>query len=262
LVLGNGSFKNVLQSIFNEDRQKMRVKAVIAYDGSSYLGFQKQKNTTRTITYEIEKSLNSLQITSPITGSGRTDAGVHSTGQVIHFDLPDFWTDLQKLKLNLNRKLKEIQFKHITIVDPEFHARFSAKQRLYRYVFKTKKPSVFEQKYISYYTNFNKTLLTNALKVFEGKHDFQYFQKTGTDTHTSLREIYHASYQQRGKYHYIYFKANGFLRSQVRMMVAAAMSYAKEEMTLIELQEQIEGKKKHITELSPPEGLYLARIFY
>ena len=129
----------------------MRVKAVISYDGSHYLGFQKQRSTKMTITSAIEEALISLHIHSPIVGSGRTDAGVHATGQVIHFDLPDFWDDLKKLKRNLNRKLSDIHFKHISIAVEDFHARFAAKKRLYRYVFKTQRPSVFEQKYISYY---------------------------------------------------------------------------------------------------------------
>jgi len=88
----------------------MRVKAVISYDGSQYQGFQKQKSTKMTISTAIEEALASLQIDSPIVGSGRTDAGVHATGQVIHFELPDFWNDLEKLKLNLNRKKEEEMF--------------------------------------------------------------------------------------------------------------------------------------------------------
>ena len=167
-----------------------RVKAVITYDGSHYLGFQKQKSTKNTITHAIEEALLSLHITSNIVASGRTDAGVHATGQVIHFDLPEFWSDLDKLKVTLNQKLNDIQFKHISRVSPDFHARFSAKKRLYRYVFKTTKPSVFEQKYISYYSDFNAALLQNALQYFEGEHDFNYFHKTGTLTHTTVREIY------------------------------------------------------------------------
>ena len=240
----------------------MRVKAVIAYDGSQYLGFQKQKSTTNTITYAIEKALRSLQITSNIVGSGRTDAGVHATGQIIHFDLPAFWYDLNKLKINLNRKLHDIQFKHISTVSPDFHARFSAKKRLYRYVFKHKKPSVFEQKYISYYHNFNVTILKKALKSFEGEHDFSYFHKTGTDTHSNIRKIYKTKYIERNGYHYIYFQANGFLRSQVRMMVGAAMSCAKEELSEDKLQEQLNCQVKHSSCLAAPEGLYLARIHY
>ena len=239
-----------------------RVKAVIAYDGSSYKGFQKQNSTRNTVTYAIEKALQSLQIHDQIVASGRTDAGVHATGQVIHFDLPDFWSDLNKLKSNLNRKLKEIEFKHISRVPNNFHARFSAKKRLYRYVFKTGKSSVFEQKYISSYPNFNAALLEKALTIFEGEHDFKYFYKTGSITHTTVREIYKTAYRKRKGYHYIYFQANGFLRSQVRMMVEAAMMCAREELSLIQLEEQLSCQKKYTTKLAPPEGLYLARIFY
>lgn len=240
----------------------MRVKAVISYDGSQYLGFQKQISTKYTITSAIENALASLQIHSPIVGSGRTDAGVHATGQVIHFDLPDFWNDLDKLKLNLNRKLTDIFFKHISPVSDDFHARFAAKKRQYRYVFKTQRPSVFEHKYISYYEAFNPYLLVQALKGFEGIHDFNFFHKTGTVTHTTIREIYHTNYVERNGYHFIYFQANGFLRSQVRMMVDTAMSCAKNEMTLTQLQEQLTCQNKHSTKLAPPEGLYLAKIIY
>lgn len=240
----------------------MRVKAVISYDGSPYQGFQKQTSTKLTITGAIEEALSSLHIHSSIVGSGRTDAGVHATGQVIHFDLPDFWHDLGKLKRNLNRKLHDISFKHITPVKNDFHARFSAKKRLYRYVFKTQKPSVFEQKYIAYYQEFNPELLVKALKYFEGTHDFNFFHKTGTVTHTTIRNIYHTNYIERHGFHFIYFQANGFLRSQVRMMVDTAMLYATNMITTEALQEQLNCKKKHTTKLAPPEGLYLARIMY
>ncbi len=245
------------QSIF-----KMRVKAVIAYDGSSYYGFQKQKSTKQTLTTTIEDVLRSLKIGSPLTGSGRTDAGVHATGQVIHFDLPPFWTDLEKLTLTINRKLTDIRVKHICKVEGDFHARFGAKRRTYRYVFKTKKPSLFEQKYVSEYTPFDATLLQEALQTFEGSHDFDYFRKTGTETHTSIREVYTTKYLQREEYHYIYFTANSFLRAQVRMMVDAAMQVATQQLTLDALKAQLACKEKHTTKLAPPEGLYLARIVY
>ncbi len=241
----------------------MRVKAVIAYDGSAYQGFQKQTTTDKTVTGDIEKALRSLQIDSSIVGSGRTDTGVHATGQVIHFDLPEFWPDLNKLMLNLNRKLTQIQFKHISGVSNNFHARFSARKRLYRYVFKTDKPSIFERKYISYYpAEFDESLLRQALGAFMGEYDFDHFHKKGTLTHTTVRKIYKASYIQRNNYHYIYFQANGFLRSQVRMMVEATMQCARGQLSAKQLKEQIECQERHITRLAPPEGLYLARINY
>jgi len=240
----------------------MRVKAVITYDGSHYLGFQKQTSTPQTVMHVLEVALKDLQIHSEIVGSGRTDAGVHAANQVIHFDLPSYWHDLHKLTCNLNRKLMHIQFKHIIPVPQDFHARFSAKKRLYRYVFKTFKPSVFENAYISYYETFDVMLLRKALKVFEGEHDFAYFRKTGSDTHTTVRTIYSARYYTRDNYHFIYFQANGFLRAQVRMMIDAAMLCAKSKMTFTQLEAQLNTKHKHTTKLAPPEGLYLARILY
>lgn len=240
----------------------MRVKAVIAYDGSAYLGFQKQKSTKNTVTTAIETALNSLHIPVDIVGSGRTDAGVHASGQVIHFDLPSYWGDVEKLRCNLNRKLSDISFKHITRVDDDFHARFSARKRLYRYVFKTSEPSVFEQKYISYYADFDPVSLNLALQCFEGTHDFNYFHKTGSHPHTTTREVYKALYKKRDGYHFIYFQANGFLRAQVRLMVDAAMACAQNRLTLEALQKQLNLEEKTHTKLAPAEGLYLAHIHY
>ena len=240
----------------------MRVKATIAYDGSYFKGFQKQKSTNQTITSQIEIALRSVAINNSIRGSGRTDAGVHATGQVIDFELPTFWQDLEKLKVVLNRKLNHIAFKKIVFVDNDFHARFSAKKRLYRYIFKTTTPSVFEQNYISYYPKFNEKRLKEALSSFEGRHDFSNFIKTGTITHTNVREIYKSYYRNYKNYHFIYFEANGFLRSQVRIMVDFSIQVALEKESLKSLKEQLNLTKRHSTKLAPPEGLYLARISY
>jgi tRNA pseudouridine38-40 synthase len=239
-----------------------KVKAIIAYDGGYFKGFQKQKSTKNTITTQIEIALHSLGIKNEIIGSGRTDAGVHATGQVIDFLIPDFWNDLEKLKWELNRKLKYISFKHISFVSNEFHSRFSAKRRVYRYIFKTSMPSIFEQNHVSYYPSFNRELLERSLQLFEGVHDFSNFIKTGSVTHTNVRHIYKAYYRPFNKYHVIYFEANGFLRSQVRMMVEAAMQGALGKLSLEEIKGQLELKERYITKLAPPEGLYLARITY
>ncbi|SFV63098.1 tRNA pseudouridine synthase A [hydrothermal vent metagenome] len=240
----------------------MRLKAILSYDGSSFFGFQKQKSTQNTIATAIEQALSSLNIDSSIVGSGRTDAGVHATGQVIHFDVPNYWHDKDRLQMELNRKLKKIHIKHISIVDDDFHARFWAKRRIYRYIFKTSGVSVFEEDYISHYNSFDIDILQNGLKLFEGEHDFKYFHKTGSPIHSTIRNIYRAYYRAYRDYHIIYFEANGFLRSQVRMMVDASMSCADGRVSLDLLQEQIDGKYRHTTSLAPPSGLYLARIVY
>lgn len=250
------------QSTFKMEKKLCRVKAIIAYDGGHFQGFQKQKSTPYTITSTIEKALHSIGIHQDIRGSGRTDAGVHATGQVIDFEVPEFWSDLAKLKEVLNRKLKYIAFKHISFVEENFHSRFSAKKRVYRYIFKTTIPSIFEQDYVAHYPTFDSSLLKEALKIFEGTHDFSNFIKTGTITHTNVRHIYKAYYKSYNHYHIIYFEANGFLRSQVRMMVEASMHIALKKLSLEKLQEQLERKERYLTKLAPPEGLYLARILY
>ncbi|HHB93589.1 MAG TPA: tRNA pseudouridine(38-40) synthase TruA [Campylobacterales bacterium] len=240
----------------------MRVKVVIAYDGASFRGFQKQKSTKQTITTAIEEALISVGIRNEIRGSGRTDAGVHATGQVIDFELPIYWQDLTKLKEVLNRKLKHISFKHISKVEDNFHARFSAKRRIYRYIFKTTTPSIFENRYIAHYPQFNQEFLKESLKSFEGEHDFSNFLKRGTITHTNIRTIYRAYYKKYNNYHIIYFEANGFLRSQVRIMVEFAMQVALKKLTIQQQLEQLSLKEKYNIKLAPPEGLYLARIIY
>jgi len=240
----------------------VRIKAVVAYDGSAFQGFQRQTKTEQTVTTAIEKALQSLRIDSPITGSGRTDASVHATGQVIHLDLPYYWQDLQKLLHALNQKHEAITFKHFTPVADDFHARFDAKMRIYRYLFKSSKPSVFERNYISHYSDFDPLILTKALMLFEGEHDFAYFHKRGADPHTTRRYIYQSLYRNFGTYHAIYFKANGFLRSQVRMMVEAAIQCAQSKLTLGQLADQLALKRRYTTDLAPANGLYLARVIY
>ena len=240
----------------------MRVKAVIAYDGTDFEGFQRQTRTNNTITSAIETALQSLQIHSPITGSGRTDAGVHATGQVIHFDLPDFWVDLAKLRDHLNARLQAIHFKHISKVSDEFHARFDAKRRVYRYLFSLREPQLFAQRYIAHVPVDDILRLQSALALFEGRHDFAAFKKTGSPTRNDVRTIYRTRLKKHNNIYAIYFEADGFLRAQVRMMLSAAFDVANGKLSPEDLSEQINHTTHHTTRLAPPEGLALARVIY
>jgi tRNA pseudouridine38-40 synthase len=240
----------------------MRIKAIIAYDGTAFEGFQRQTRTTNTITTALENALHSLGIESPVSGSGRTDAGVHATGQVIHLDLPPFWTDLAKLRTHLNGRLHRIQIKHIAPVSDDFHARFDAKRRTYRYLFSDRILSVFEQPHVAQIGSVELPLLSEALRRFEGEHDFEYFMKTGSEVHHTVRTIYQTRLREWGRYGMIYFEADGFLRAQVRMMLHAAFAVAQGAMSMEALEEQIAHRHRHTTQLAPPEGLYLARVVY
>jgi len=240
----------------------MRIKAIISYNGGRFRGFQRQTSTSTTVTSTIESALKSLNINSPITGSGRTDAGVHATGQVIHFDTPSFWSDTRALREHLNHKLDAIEFKHITIVDDDFHARFHAKRRIYRYIFKSKKPNIFEREFIAHIPIEDTQMLEQALSCFVGEHDCSHFIKSGSITKDNIRHIYRAYYKKRGDYHYIYFEANGFLRAQVRMMIYAATEVANARLAIDQLKEQLNLNASYTRGLAPPQGLYLARVIY
>ena len=242
----------------------MRVKATIAYDGSKFFGFQRQSQTNKTVVEHIENALKSIGINSKVVGSGRTDRGVHATGQVIHFDIPIYWQNksLIELKNRLNQKLRYINFKYIKEVDENFHAQYSAKIRIYRYLIKTTQPNVFEKDFISYYKIDNIKLFKDALNLYIGEHNFKYFKKEGSITSSDIREIKKIKSKKVKNYYAIYIYANGYLRSQVRMMIEGALRVERGLITLNNLKEQIKGKKRYFTTLAKPEGLYLFKVIY
>ncbi len=240
-----------------------RVKGVIAYDGSAFQGFQRQTRTPDTVQGALERALESLGIPGEVVGSGRTDTGVHATGQVIHFDLPPYWEtqSLEKLRRHLDGRLEAIRIKHLAPVPDSFHARYDARERIYRYLYRLR-PSLFERRYVAALDTGDAHRLQTALDCFVGTHDFGFFLKTGSETAHNRRTIFRAYALERGKYGYIYFHADGFLRAQVRMMIHAAAAVGRGELSLEALHEQLVLRQRHTTELAPPQGLYLARIIY
>ena len=242
----------------------MQVKATISYNGNKFYGFQRQAKTSQTVVETIEKALQGLGITSKVRGSGRTDRGVHATGQVIDFSLPIFWQkkSLKELKERLNQKLKDINFKHIKEVNVAFHSQYSAKIRVYRYLIKTTKPSVFEQEFVSFYKIKEPKILQETLELYIGTHNFKNFKKEGSPTTSDIREVYKIKLKRVRNYYAIYFYASGYLRSQVRMMVEGALKVESGKLTISELKEQLEGRKKHFCTLAQPQGLYLAKVIY
>lgn len=241
----------------------MRVKIILAYDGSRYLGFQVQNKTRQTVAQELYDALQSMQIDGKITSSGRTDKNVHATNQVLHIDLPDFWSDCEKLHSFLNHKLPlTIRIKSVKEVPESFHARFSPKKRTYRYLLSTKKPNPFLSSYISYVDKVDKEKIDAALKLFIGEHDFKYFQKSGGGNGTTTREIYSAHSYTYKDLVVINVKANGFLRSQIRMIIFALLCVSEGKLSLKALKEQIDAKAQHSKGLAPASGLYLTHIQY
>jgi tRNA pseudouridine38-40 synthase len=243
----------------------MRVKIAISYDGSMFNGFQIQNNGQKVITIAgvITKELKKLNIKTILVGSGRTDTGVHATSQVIHFEIPEFWKNIEKLKDELNRLIKPyIYIKKIELVDKNFHARFSAKKRLYRYVLYSGEYQPFLSRYALHVNNIDIKKLDLAIKNFIGIHDFKNFKKQGSETSSNIRRVFKAGVYKYKNMTIIYFLGDSFLRSQVRMMCSSALEVMNDKLTSTQLKEQLSKNKQHSTTVIPATGLYLAKVFY
>jgi tRNA pseudouridine38-40 synthase len=236
----------------------MRCALTLAYNGTHFLGSQTQKSSKNTILGVLEHILTQLGIEDKVVASGRTDRGVHATGQVCHVDLPPFWSDVAKLQRVLNEMLpSSIRVKKAQMVEESFHARYGATRRIYRYVIKEGESNPFEADFVTFLPSFDYETLSQNIQLFQGEHDFAYFMKSGSDIKTTTRSIYKAfAYKHKG-FVILYFEANGFLRSQIRLMVGALLS-----RTCYEIEELLACKKKHKVKPAPSNGLYLAKIHY
>ncbi len=240
-----------------------RAKITMSYNGSAFLGSQQQPTTHETVIGTLLIALKRLKIHSAPKGSGRTDRGVHATHQVMHIDLPLFWDDLPRLKDMLNLQLPaSLRILRIEFVDSEFHARYSAKRRVYRYIIKEGLSNPFEDNFVTFVPNLNREIITEAIKCFEGTHSFEFFKKSGNDLEHFTRIIYHAYAYSHKEYFVLVFEGNGFLRSQIRLMVGFLLRISAGKATKEQLLEQLGCVKRYSTDIAPHNGLYLTRIHY
>ncbi len=256
----------------------MNIACIIAYDGSKFCGFNKQKNEVidsdskkMSVAGFFENRLQKIGIKTNIIGSGRTDKGVHATYQVINFHAT-LHMPLEKMKKLLNDRLYPfVLIKKIFIVNDSFHARFSANMRFYKYIFTQDEVMPFYNFYIAKVNHGSLESMQIAIKEFMGTHDFSLFKKNGSETKNFIRTITKANIFP-AKIHNIgcfvaHIGANGFLRSQVRIMLKACFEFSLDKISLQDLKNQINNKitlhdNACIRELVPACGLYLSRVIY
>ena len=240
----------------------MKIKITLSYDGTIYNGSQIQPDFP-TIHSKLLEVLNTINIDTTLDFSGRTDKGVHAFKQVVSCDVPSFWNDLIKLQTVLNKQLpNSIQVRNIQNVEDDFHARFSAKKREYRYLISNEKLRVFNCNYVSYYSNIDEEKINEAIKLFIGVHDFEYFSKKGSDPISTVREIYGIKFYRFKGLYILNFQANSYLRSQIRMIVDFIMKISSGKLTLNDLKQQLNKEKLISWTLAPSHGLYLSKIHY
>jgi tRNA pseudouridine38-40 synthase len=240
-----------------------KIKLIISYDGTAFFGSQYQ-NDKVTVVGTFNKALKNLNISEKIFMSGRTDKWVHSTGQVAHLNIPKYW-NLKNFSYALQNGLpKTIKISGIKKVEQDFHSRFSAKKRVYRYIFSTASENPFENKFITFINgkNFDFLRVQEAIKVFQGVYNFQNFKKIGSDNNSDIREIFTTKAYKFQKYYILKFTANSFLRSQVRLMVGALFEVGYGNLTIQNLETFLINRNHKWKKIAPPNGLYLTKVIY
>lgn len=245
----------------------MKIAIIYAYNGAKFQGSQTQPNG-KAVEDALNLALRKIGVFSPVISSSRTDAGVHALMQVSCVDVGDFW-DLTKLKNELNRHLPPSVFvKNVKKVGAEFHPRYSAKARAYRYLLFCGMQRIELADLVYFCAKPDMKALNEALRLFCGERDFSGFYKSGSNEKSPVRTLYYARARARktalGEFVIIAFKGNGFLRSQVRMMVANALECTKNPAKLELLKARLTHKSAVVpTKIpAPAAGLYLKKVFY
>jgi len=243
-----------------------RLKFTVAYDGVSFAGWQSQKHTN-TIQDHLEKAFEKIAGKNfRVHGAGRTDAGVHALAQVAHIDLPNEKFPATRWTSALNAILPpEIRISRCAFVSSTFHARFSAKGKIYRYRIWTGPVfSPFERNrawYVRAPLDF-KTIVT-AAQSFTGTHDFAAFAANrGRVEPDTLRTIRSANARRTGSLIAIDFDGDGFLYKMVRLMVGAIVHCASGKSTVSEIKASLIAPRSRLGFAAPAEGLFLVRVRY
>ena len=242
------------------------IKLTIEYDGKGFHGWQKQPNKLN-IQGEIEKAIEAItgEHNVELIGSGRTDRGVHSLGQVANFktnsELP-----IEKMALALNSKLKKsIRIQKAEEVEERFHSRYSVHAKKYRYVICNAKmgTAIYRELEYQFPIPLEVDKMQQAARYFEGEHDFASFKASGTSSKNSVRKIFRAEVFREGERVLIELTGNGFLYNMVRIIAGTLLEVGMGKRKPEEMQEILMSKdRKMAGKTLPAVGLYLVEVMY
>ncbi len=237
----------------------------ICYDGTRYRGWQRLAGADNTIQGKIEQCLSKiLGEEIEISGSGRTDAGVHAQGQVANFHCESTMPAGQILE-NLRRYLPEdIGIYSCKDCSPRFHARLNAKEKTYCYrIWNSDRPCVFQRRFVAIMPE---KLDVDAMKVAAqqlcGEHDFSAFCGNPKFKKSTVRYIRDIRLERDGDELKIYFTGNGFIHNQVRIMVGTLVEVGRGERTAESIPDLFGGKRADAGFLAPAQGLCLMEVIY
>jgi len=248
----------------------MRFVLKVSYDGTDFAGWQRQKNAL-SVQEVLENALFTLTGREiKITGSGRTDAGVHAAGQICHFDDDLLSVPANKLPDALNRfLLPSVRVLEGWTADCSFDSNRSAKRKTYCYsLYESEREIPLKERYAVRVENLpNLEVLKKYAVLFEGEHDFKAFCASGSSVKTTLRKIYSVRIEEEisfgGRDVKIYVTGNGFLYNMVRTLVGELIDLSTERKTVESLQEAFEtGKRELLGKTMPAKGLTMISVEY
>ena len=243
------------------------IKCTIAYDGSTFSGSQIQPND-RTVQGEVEKVLQKMHKGKQIRiyPSGRTDAGVHALGQVFHFKTELMIPEAGWYKAFQSLLPSDIQIKQVCFVEEDFHARFSAVDKEYRYiVLNTAEPDVFRRHFVHHSSiNYDIDKMRAASGILQGEHDFTSFASTkSTATGDKIRTVYEITCDKVNSEIHFSVRGSGFLQHMVRIIVGTLLEVGCGKIPVNELAPILAAKDRQAAGITiPPEGLYLWNVNY
>ena len=241
------------------------IKLTIEYDGTSYGGWQKQKNN-RTIQQCIEEAIKLLTGEDvELIGSSRTDAGVHAKGMVANF-ITNSQIPADKFREAINTKLPDdIGIIKSEEVDRNFHSRYDSKGKTYCYTLVNRYEKVCIGRNYVYQVRdeLNYNLMKEAAKYFLGKHDFKAFKTNVSSVKTSVRTINGLELELKGDVIKIFVSADGFLYNMVRIIVGTLIEVGKGKIKPEDIESIIKnGDRSKAGPCVPPNGLVLEKVFY
>jgi tRNA pseudouridine38-40 synthase len=251
--------------VLNVEDLPKNLKMIIAYEGTAYSGFQIQKNGP-TVQAELKAVIEHITgETVDLQGAGRTDAGVHARGQVVHFHTHSNLS-VEKLKKALNSLLPaDIVVRNICEVSMDFHARHSAVSKTYSYcLYNSEERPLFERNYVYHYKAvLNITKMKEAVPFLLGKKDFKSFQAKGSAVLTTIRVVNFCHLELKGSLIVFTINANGFLYHMVRNIIGTLILIGREKINPSEMEQIIMGKDRAMAgETAPAMGLCLEEVLY
>lgn len=254
---------NTVQSM--DSNSAVTYRMTVSYDGKDFAGWQVQPGQ-RTVQGCIQEGLGKL-MKHPVTihGSGRTDSGVHATGQVFHFRAQTT-IPIERMVKAINARLpNDIAILDAAQADPEFHARYDASEKTYRYrILNTPVRNPLLQHYAWHVMEkLDTDKIEKSLLHLIGAHDFAGFAASGSPRSTTVRTLSRAELFREGDEILLQFTADGFLYHMVRNLAGTLVEIGMGRKSPLWIDEILEGKDRSLAgKTAPPQGLYLIAVKY